>query len=49
MINRFLILAFGFCDYGDLELGLRLIRLFYNKVLGDKVLVVSKFFFLVVF
>ena len=44
LINRFLISAFGFCDYGDPESGLRSIRLLHNKVLGDKALVVSKSF-----
>lgn len=33
--------AFGFCDYGDPESGLRSIRLLHNKVLGDKALVVK--------
>ena len=33
--------AFGFCDYGDPEAGLRAIRLLHGKELGDKALVVS--------
>ena len=40
LINLFILVAFGFCEYSDPEATLRALRLLHNFKLGDKTLVV---------